>query len=379
MKMRIRLLGICILAMLQACAFDAAGEPSGKIRLDWPRDGAAVSLLTEAQKAYFATPTERRVAGFDDPEARAKLATIGWRPAPVTLVWSGTDWDRGPAVVEIRRESNGQIVRRIDMSQRTRNVCLVSNLETGTVYAWRVTVAGEVSKWGRFVTEPGSRLLDVDGVPNFRDLGGRVGLDGRRVRQGLVYRSSGANQNSTTNEFPGVDRITEKGRRTAREVLGIRTELDLRSDRECKGMCASPFGEGVRWVHVSSGCYQWITNAADRAAMAKCFRTVNDPANLPVDFHCISGQDRTGTLAFVLNAILGVAEPELSLDWEMTVFWNPATGWFSRKGRYEAMLKFFNGFPGPTLREKVEAYLKTCGITQAEIESFRKLMLEEGM
>ena len=333
-------------------------------------------LLTDAQKAYLMAPTDKRVAGFDDPEARAKLATIGWRPAPVTLVWSGTDWDLGPAVVEIRRESDGRIVRRLDVSQRTRNVCLVSNLETGTAYAWRVTVAGEVSKWGHFVTEPGVRLIDVDGVPNFRDLGGHIGLGGRRVREGLIYRSSGANRNATTNDFPGADRITDAGRRTVREQLGLRTDLDLRRDAECKGMSSSPFGTGVKWVHVPIDCYQWISNANERVAIAKCFRVVKERENLPLVFHCIGGQDRTGTLAFILNAILGVSEPELSLDWEMTIFWNPATGWFSRKGRYEAMLNFFNGFPGQTLREKVEAYLKTCGVTQEEIEHFKDIMLE---
>ena len=40
-----------------------------------------------------------------------------------------------------------------------------------------------------------------------------------------------------------------------------------------------------------------------------------DPANYPIDFHCIAGQDRTGAVAFILNALLGVEEEELYLDW----------------------------------------------------------------
>lgn len=368
--------GLALLsAVLSAAAF---AETAPRPRLVWPQDGATVSLLTERQRAYLETPTEKRVAGFDDPLERARLATIGWSPAPVTLVWADVDWDAEDAEVEIRRERDGRIVRREDVSVRTRNVLELRNLETGTAYAWRVTVGGASSEWRRFTTEPGVRLLDVDGVPNFRDLGGRVGLGGRRVRQGLLYRCSGANRNATPKHVPGASCVTERGRRTAREVLGLRTELDLRSDGECRGMGSSPFGHSVRWVQHSSGCYQDMGQESNRKAFADCFRTVCDTNSLPVAFHCISGQDRTGTLAFILNALLGVAEPELSLDWEITVFWNPATGWFSRKGRYEAMLKFFNEkFEGADLREKVERYVLSCGVTREEIERFRQMMLEE--
>jgi len=341
-----------------------------------PRDGAIVPILSAEQKSYLATPTESRVENFDDPVTRARLANIGWEPAPVVFVWSGVDWDAGPAELEIRRDSDGRNFRSEDVSFRTRNVFPVYNLESGVAYSWRVKVAGEISPWGHFKTEAGPRLLAVEGVPNFRDLGGYVGRNGRRVRQGLIYRSSCANRTSTTNVYPGAVQITERGRRTVVEQLKIKTDLDLRREKETKGLQASPFGLSVRWELVPSGCYYWMTNSFERTAVAKCFRIVNDPENLPLVFHCISGQDRTGTLAFILNALLGVSEEDLSLDWEMTVFWNPATGWFSRKHRYEAMVKMFNeAFPGKTLQEKVEQYVLSCGVSRDEIEAFRTRML----
>ena len=351
---------------------------SSGISLLLPQEGETVSLLTEGQREYLSTPTAKRVENFDDPLVRARLASIDWNPAPVVFAWDGVDWDANPGVLEIRRESDGRIVRREDVSPRTRNVFPVYNLESGTAYSWRVNVAGNVSPWGHFRTEPGPRLLSVEGVPNFRDLGGRIGFGGRRVRQGLIYRSGCANRTSTATAFPGAPMITEKGRNTATGQLGIKTDLDLRGEKECKGLQASPFGSSVKWEHVPSGCYHWMTNSFEKDAVAKCFRTVNDPDNLPLVFHSISGQDRTGTLAFILNALLGVSEPDLSLDWETSVFFNPATGWFSRKLRYEVMLRMFDeAFEGATLQNKVEQYVLSCGVTKEEIEAFRKRMLCE--
>jgi len=348
------------------------------ISLLLPQEGAVVSLLTDGQRGYLSTPTDRRVEKFDDPLARARLASIGWVPAPVVFAWDGVDWDANPGVLEICRESDGRVVRREDVSPRTRNVFPVYNLESGTAYSWRVCVAGRVSPWGHFRTEPGPRLLSVEGVPNFRDLGGRAGLGGRMVRQGVLYRSACANRTSTTNVFPGAMLITEKGRNTAVGQLGIKTDLDLRGDKECRGLQTSPFGCSVKWMHVPSGCYHWMTNSFEKDAVAKCFRIVNNPENLPLVFHCISGQDRTGTLAFILNALLGVSEPDLSLDWEMSVFFNPATGWFSRKLRYEVMLRMFDeAFEGATLQDKVEQYVLSCGVSREEIMAFREKMLCE--
>ena len=368
--MRIKPIGMLLIFLGSVEAF--AG-----IQLLLPEDGAVVPILSEAQKRYLGTPTEERVAGFDDPAVRARLALIGWNPAPVVFVWSGVDWDTVSAEIEIRQESDGQAVCRENISLRTRNVWPVYNLESGTKYAWRVKIGGEVSPWGHFSTESGPRLLSVEGVPNFRDIGGRIGMNGRRVRQGLLYRSSGANRPAASNALSGAVQISRRGQETVCGRLKIKTDLDLRSDKECDGMRCSPFGPSVKWTHIPSGCYHWMTNSFEKDAIAKCFRVVNDPENLPLVFHCISGQDRTGTLAFVLNALLGVSEEDLSLDWEMTAFWNPATGWFSRKLRYEVMLKMFDEcFSGSTLQEKVEQYVVSCGIEKGEIDTFRSRMLE---
>ena len=102
--------------------FWGSAEAFAEIQLLLPKDGAVVPILSEAQKRYLGTPTGERVAGFDDPAVRARLALVGWNPAPVVFVWSGVDWDTVSAEIEIRRESDGQAVCRENISLRTRNV-----------------------------------------------------------------------------------------------------------------------------------------------------------------------------------------------------------------------------------------------------------------
>ena len=65
------------------------------------------------------------------------------------------------------------------------------------------------------------RLIRVARVPNVRDLGGRVTEDGRRVRQGLLFRSAGLNDNAYVkdgkNDWPAkiqekLEALEESGR-----------------------------------------------------------------------------------------------------------------------------------------------------------------------
>ena len=113
-----------------------------------------------------------------------------------------------------------------------------------------------------------------------------------------------------------------------------------------------------------------------REAFAAAFRLFLDPGNYAIDFHCIAGQDRTGTLSFILLALLGVGEDDLYRDWEATAFWNRSTH-FRHANAFDHLVAFFETFEGDTLNARVAAYVKACGFTEEEIARFRELMLEE--
>ncbi len=348
-----------------------------------PADKAVVPLLSAEQKAYLAMGRAERRVQYADYAARKKIAKFGDRPQKVTLDWrlAGTNGtERVRYVVRVTSEPGGATFWQ---GETEKTHVRLDNFEIGRTYAWKVTAktaGGEVSAGGRFVTEDRApRLMHLHGVPNMRDIGGLKGLDGRRVRQGRIYRSAGLNSNASKAKDgtmkPGKERLNDFARKYAKNTLGIRTDIDLRSDRECFGMTGSPLGPEVKWLHVSSSAYSGFHKQGGKEAFAKVFRAFLDAERYPLVFHCIAGADRTGSLAFVLEALLGVDEDDLYRDWEVTGFSKSKLD-FRHETRFDKLVKGFDAYPGATIHERVVAFVKSCGFTDADIARFRDLMLE---
>lgn len=414
-------------AALLAFAFlPCAGE--SRLELLWPRDGAEVQLLSKAQKDYLVKPLAERVKLFADAGERALLRIDANAPTPTLLSWKWTpaaDETAPRFAVEVRRADGVPAFQSVVSG----SYVYVDNLEIGTAYSWtvRALVRGEIAAVAtrRFVTDPTPpRLLRVPGVANVRDLGGRTGLGGRKIRQGMVFRTAGLNRNpedidfltpeecraefdagtltnrpcwqaghmarlfrgevdaNDTHPVPiassayGAEALTPEGRTILLDTLGVRTDLDLRGAGEVKGMKGSPLGDRVKWVNVAMTAYGGLGKEKGKALVKACFDVFLDPANYPLAFHCIGGQDRTGTLAFLLEAMLGVDDEELNRDWECSGFTNPGN-WFRHENLFNQIYDVINAYPGANTREKVEAYLKACGLTDADFAFLRGLLLAD--
>ena len=173
----------------------------------------------------------------------------------------------------------------------------------------------------------------------------------------------------------GKSRITDANRAFWLETLGIRSDIDLRSDRECRGMDGSPLGPTVAWHHISSNAYGGLQTENGRNAFARVFRVFLDEKNYPIVFHCIAGQDRTGAVAYILGALLGMSDNDLALDWELSAFANRSLG-FSHARLYDGLVEGFRRHhPAPTVRESVEHYVLSLGFTRDDIARFREAML----
>ncbi|MDO4627842.1 MAG: tyrosine-protein phosphatase, partial [Planctomycetia bacterium] len=214
------------------------------------------------------------------------------------------------------------------------------------------------------------RTILVDGIHNVRDLGGFMTASGQRVRQGCLFRGSEMNGSH------GIQ-ISEAGIRTMTEELAIRTDLDFRSRKEALEITESPLGEGVNLVYQPIGSYLWAFDHPE--SYRTVFSLLADEKNYPIYFHCWGGADRTGTVAFFVNALLGVAEEDLFRDFEFTSFSvfgvrnRHAGDSLSISETYEKL----KTYPGATLAEKTENFLLSIGVTAEEIQALRRNLLEE--
>ena len=415
-----------MLAVSLGCAFAVQSS----VEIVMPAKGAMVPLLSARQKAYLALPRDERRKWLVDEARRKEMTALGWLPQPVELRW------RSSGAVDIK-VFLGDVC--VFATNGVRDYVTVDNLEIARTYRWTAT-DGDGTVRSTFCTEDvAPRLLRIEGVPNARDLGGRIGLGGRRVRQGLVFRTAGLNRNASADclserelrqawkdgtlektiastvergngrtpdakayaqkiarlieagkpikadysrifaklgtQRPGAECLTPASRSCLLGRLGVRSDIDLRSDFECFGMTGSPLGPAVKWFHFPSYAYAGLQKDEGKAAFRNVFKVFLDRRNYPIDFHCIAGQDRTGSVAFVLNGLLGVSEEELYRDWEVSAFWNGRLG-FNHRNKFDKLVAGFSSYPGDTLHSRIEAYVLALGFTKDDIAAFRRIMLE---
>jgi protein-tyrosine phosphatase len=169
----------------------------------------------------------------------------------------------------------------------------------------------------------------LQGASNFRDIGGHTGIDGRRVRHGLVYRSD---------HLAG---LTPDDHR-ALEPLRITHSLDFRGQAEraalpsvLPGAASVNLGiEPTMVVRVKAllAAGQIPTEAETVALMAQTYQSfarnaiptyarffqhlIEQPT--PVVFHCTAGKDRTGFAAALLLSALGVDRDAVMTDYLLT-------------------------------------------------------------
>lgn len=389
-----------------------------------PTDGANVSLVPDAQKAVMSPLTlNERIEFLRKDRENGKVIRHDkyWRRArPIVLKWRTTEKERGPWKIEIGRipelsdarvwyvrvnaidAVSGRDTGRAKSEDETSYSVPRANLEIARDYYWRVTARGRCGKWNcgsrcgckeskrivrseisHFRTEDRApRWIEIEGdVRNIRDFGGWRTEDGHRVRQGMAFRGQGLNNNSVTGERQGRNRLTVEDVKYLTGMLGIRTDLDLRSKGETADMVESPLGPGVTFIQHSAPYYAGIFTAAGKKKMAEIFRTFCNPTNYPIYFHCIGGADRTGSLAYVMLGVLGVSRHDIETDWESTFY--PSIPFKDGKGGivWNSELHFEKGLskygnPDDSWNHRIELYLLDCGISPKEIAGFRSIMLE---
>ena len=240
-----------------------------------------------------------------------------------------------------------------------------------TYHLYQLGAEGEKSlvSEGEFTTEGQVRMMNIDGMKNFRDIGGWVLPGNRRVRYDRIFRSEELYY-EPMNYF-----ITPAGIRELLNVQGIGAEIDFGGNSG-----HSPVADSLEFIHGNDyqiePYVQGITGAPFR--YKNCFEKVVEVLrqNKKVLFHCTYGADRTGTFAFLLEGLLGVSESDMAKDYELSNFFYTSVRCHRNDAtRYKALVDTIKTtFAGETFHEKIEQMALSFGITQTDIDDFRTLM-----
>lgn len=122
-----------------------------------------------------------------------------------------------------------------------------------------------------------------------------------------------------------------------------------------------------------------------REALVTAIRTFANEENYPIYMHCQIGRDRTGTLAFLINALLGVEEADLQLDYELSFMSKSGCADFKdgiapstfMGDHFWSLYRYIDNYKDEgTLSEKTEQFMLDIGVTTEEIASIKTIMLE---
>ena len=250
------------------------------------------------------------------------------------------------------------------------------NLVPKQRYSYKViTTSGDKVAEGTFRTA-GSihQVFFTEKVRNSRDLGGWKTLDGKTVAYRKIYRGMRVN-----------GYIDSKGKAEFR-AAGIKAELDLREKSSSSASTSSAVGKDIAFYNsdIVDGYVKMLTTYKDNVKgsfefLAQCMRE-----NKPVYFHCAIGRDRTGTFAMLVLGLLGVSEGDIAKDYELTYFAPDGIstndgGEFqytrTKSSAYAAMSKHIWNFGKPTFKQCVEAYLKSIGVSQKDMDDIYNAMI----
>ena len=246
----------------------------------------------------------------------------------------------------------------------------IYNLLPNQTYYYKVTLYTDDTPTdiinSSFTTSGQLRQIYAEGTGNMRDLGGWATASGKPIKYGLIYRGA---------EWNGEYQLTQEGVEALRDV-GMKAELDLRIDWEAAYINESPLGDDVEYRRITNEDYyeSGMQNRKDlyKQDLEFVFDCVKN--DKPVYFHCHIGADRTGTLAVILEGLLGVNMSDLYKDYELTTFSVYETHRY--KENIDGILEYINSLEGENLTEKFYSYCHSeLGLSAKDIADFRMKML----
>ncbi len=256
----------------------------------------------------------------------------------------------------------------------TDTVLSIWNLKINTTYFWKVNATDAD---GHFFSSPAfsfttpdawPRMIYIDGTTNVRDIGGRRNMDGVMIKQGVFYRSAEFNQTFNITSM-GIEQL---------KSLGIVCEIDLRNVFENPLPLPIPLIRYFRpTTNGDDGILDYEYGLINTASMYRdVFREIAKSENYPMICHCRLGADRTGTVAALLEAILGCSEQHIDEDYIWTSL-SVSGVRDTASPEWRGMMSYLKSFDrkDSTIQAGAWNYLREQGVTVDELISIRKIFL----
>lgn len=252
----------------------------------------------------------------------------------------------------------------------------IINVIPGKVYDIDHTDGNGIHYKGTVKATGELRMIYLSTGNNIRDLGGKLGIEGKRVAYGLIYRGATLN---------GYFNASSDDLKYLQEELNIGAELDLRYkddyDKDT-GCGTSPFGytkDDGNYFFVGANDYlaSHLSEADTQKRLKEEFLFILDnlKKGKAVYYHCAWGADRTGMLSMLLNGILGVGANDIYKDYELTSF---AAAGNRLCTSFKDRMAVITALSGADLTEKFENYFQNkLGIAASDISDFRAIMFGE--
>jgi len=184
-------------------------------------------------------------------------------------------------------------------------------------------------------------MIPIPTLPNLRDLGGWPAGVGRRVRAGLMFRSTDLGRL----DGPGIEAL---GNLSLRTVIDLRTVAERQASPDqvppgatlvlCDVLGDAPdaapaqlpkvmadprsaaaiLGDGKAEEMFERGYRDIVGLPSALVAYRRFFATLASADSRPMLFHCTTGKDRTGWAAAVTLTLLGVSKEDVMRDYILT-------------------------------------------------------------
>ena len=206
------------------------------------------------------------------------------------------------------------------------------------------------------------RNLTIAGMTNCRDIGGRVLEDGGRIKQGLIFRTSGKNQNGSLTDATTEEMINH---------LKLKNEINLAGDSNSYNLklAGTTLFEDSRMDTSSTGGYSHISRNAEAAK--NFFNFIADENNYPLYYHCKIGTDRTGVCTILLQGLLGVSYENIYQDYLFSNFGKIGEQRTIGDGNSHDIRKYmddFMSYSGEKFQNKVYNILLGIGVAKETLD-----------